>query len=101
MRILFVVFLLFMLPCPIQAQENSGAAGESATAPIKPAKTRIEVDERAGIIRFFIDGQEKATLNADGLHIQGDIDYAGTIRDVGAAGSDSPARETQENADAQ
>ena len=41
------------------------------------------VDEEAGIIRFFIDGEEKASLDATGLHVNGSITYSGTVRDIG------------------
>lgn len=61
------------------AQESPARTAEGAAA--STSATRIEVDEQAHVIRFFIEGEERGVLHADGLHINGDIDYSGTLQD--------------------
>jgi len=46
------------------------------------AKTRIEADEKAGVIRFIVEGEERAVLDADGLHVNGSIEYTGALTDT-------------------
>ena len=56
------------------AQEQKGA---------EPAdKVEIVTDEGAGAVRIVIDGREVATIDADGLHVTGDIEYTGAVRDT-------------------
>ena len=65
-----------------------------ATAPETIMKTED------GVIVFIVNGQEKARINATGLHVDGDIIYRGNITDYGhqgfaahvnnAGGSDAP-----------
>ena len=50
------------------------------------AVTRIEVDEQANIIRFFIDGEESMRLDPNGLHVRDNQTYGGMIMDVGRFG---------------
>jgi len=57
------------------------------------AETLIVVDEETGTIVFVVEGEEKARLDADGLHINGSIDYTGTIADIGP--SYHPAEESK------
>jgi hypothetical protein len=56
--------------------------------------TRIEIDQKAGAFRFIIEGQEGAVLDAAGLHVNGDIEFAGQVIDTGewnsGAGSHAP-----------
>jgi hypothetical protein len=66
------------------------AREESHPALRDAAATRIEVDEEASPIRFFIDGQERAVLNADGLHVKGNIEFPGRIIDT--EGGAAPAK---------
>lgn len=74
---LLALFLL-ALAGPAHAQQDTASVpDQSAESPA----TRIEIDEQAGVIRFVIDGEERAVLDADGFHVDGDIDYAGTITD--------------------
>ncbi|KWT91739.1 MULTISPECIES: hypothetical protein [unclassified Variovorax] len=35
-----------------------------------------------GVIVFIVDGQEKARIDAAGLHVNGDIAYSGAITDT-------------------
>lgn len=43
-----------------------------SAVPASPALagTRIEVDDRTHVIRFFIDGEQLAMLDAVGLHVE-------------------------------
>jgi hypothetical protein len=57
------------------AQDQSGT---------EPADTvEIITDQEAGAVRILIDGREVATIDADGLHVAGNIAYTGTLADTG------------------
>lgn len=56
--------------------QNWKADAQSSAAP-----TRVEADSHANAIRFFVNGKEQAVLDSDGLHINGSIDFTGTITD--------------------
>lgn len=62
--------------------------GEAVPAHAEQLPPRIELDEEAGVIRFIIDGAEAARLDAAGLHIRGNLEYGGTLKDSGPAGYD-------------
>lgn len=47
--------------------------------------TRIDVDQEAGNIRFFINGKEAARLNEEGLFVRGKISYGGVLHDRGSS----------------
>lgn len=86
MRILCFVISLFIFSFPVCAQEQP-----DSTSPVKTeaaravsATTRIEVDQDANVIRFFIDGQESVRIDAKGLHVREDIQYRGRILDIGS-----------------
>lgn len=68
------------------------AIGQAAAD--KVAATRIEADEQAGAIRFIVEGEERAVLDADGLHVNGSIDYTGKLTDTDTwqlgGGKDAP-----------
>ena len=58
-------------------------AGKAAVAaPNTKPRTRIEIDQDAAVIRFITDGQERAVLDADGLHVRGDIHFTGQVIDT-------------------
>lgn len=44
--------------------------------------TRIDADELTGTIRIVINGEERAVFDADGLHVDGNITYTGTLTDL-------------------
>lgn len=76
MRHAFLVVFFCIIAAPLaQAQEASRDDDG------KPAPTRVEIDADANVIRFFIDGHEQAVLDAEGLHVNGSIDYSGTVAD--------------------
>ena len=67
----------------VSAQEANGIdSAASALAPDNGA-TRIEVDDDSDVIRFFIDGKERAFLDETGFHVHDDIGYGGIITDYG------------------
>lgn len=79
----------------------ASAQQDAATVPDRTAATRIELDQEANAIRFFIDGEESAVLDAEGLHVRKSINYVGMITDYGRADFDNHTRHAQEDADAQ
>jgi hypothetical protein len=84
MRIIFTVLILLIFPVAVQAQEAAAIPAETETPPTALEATRIEVDQDANVIRFFIDGQEAVRIDATGLHVRENIRYGGTIKDTGA-----------------
>ena len=85
--LLFCVLAL-LAPLPATAQEapvsnGQAVAGKAAAAtPDAQPRTRIEIDQSAGVIRFITGGQERAVLDADGLHVRGDIHFTGQVIDT-------------------
>jgi len=72
-------------------------AGGSLALAEKPETARVMIvpDQKEGAVRFVIDGQEQARIDATGLHVVGDINYGGALTDTGrpqAEGQDSNAR---------
>jgi hypothetical protein len=45
-------------------------------------KAAVVVDEETGVIRFMVAGVEAVRIDAAGLHVNGDITYAGTMTDT-------------------
>ncbi|MFZ6047407.1 hypothetical protein ACFW0H_14975 [Pseudomonas sp. CR3202] len=60
-----------------------GLAGAFSIHPGKAASSDnpAAINTRDGIIRFMIDGEEQARIDAGGFHVKGDINYSGTITD--------------------
>lgn len=58
----------------------------ASTALIKKAYAASETDTvilaDRGVIRFMVDGQEQARIDAAGLHVNGDIGYSGSLADT-------------------
>jgi hypothetical protein len=74
--------ILIAIFCLIAAEAANAQQKRPDTAlPSETATTRIEVDATSNTIRFFIDGDEQAILDAGGLHVKGSIDYGGAITD--------------------
>ncbi len=46
-------------------------------------RVQIIEDEDSGVLRIVIDGKEVALIDADGIHVEGDIDFTGQITDIG------------------
>ena len=71
----------FLISAPLHSVSPAFAQEQAAQA--QPAATRIEVDEQAGVIRFFIEGEKRAALDAAGLHVNGNIEFTGQTVDIG------------------
>lgn len=66
------------------------AAGFTGAASITPGQAAPQnkvalISTEGGIIRFLIGGEEKARIDGAGLHVRGDLNYAGVITDTGLA----------------
>ncbi len=62
------------------AQDSvSTGLGQSAAEALA---TRVEANDQTGTIRIIIDGDERAVFDANGLHVNGDITYTGTLTDI-------------------
>jgi hypothetical protein len=55
----------------------------AATA--QPHSTAVVADDESGVIRFMVDGRERAWIDATGFYIHGDVTYAGALTDTGDA----------------
>ena len=75
------------------------AADHGEAIPAKPG-TRIETDDQADVIRFYVKGQLAAILDETGLHVRDDVNYAGSITDYGPSGFDAHAAGLKGHADA-
>lgn len=81
---------LLALAYLVLANEVSAAA-----APVQGDQRVVFVtDQKAGIVRFVIDGKEIARIDATGLYVHGDVACSGTITDglplrVSAEGQDA------------
>ena len=62
--------------------ENTAAA-DPAQVTVGPANsgTRILVNDKDHTVRILVDGKEILTIDADGLHVQGNVNYTGVIND--------------------
>lgn len=78
-----VAFLCFISAAAVQAQDDRllSQSSSAQNAQAGQSATRIEADTDSNVIRFFINGQEQAVLDAQGLHVNGSIAYSGTITD--------------------
>ena len=55
------------------------------TAKANNTSPAIEIDPQNRLIRFIVDGQDIAIIDAEGMHVFGDITYSGTITDIGSS----------------
>lgn len=58
---------------------NTGAVGDTTPEVFEDSKT--------GTVRFVINGKDILTIDADGIHVRGNIRYTGTV----GPGGDAPA----------
>ena len=76
MRRIFLASILFLI------SGTANAASPPAAQPQPTGQqqaTRIETDQKTGAVKIIVNGKEVARFDADGLHVQGPIDYQGTI----------------------
>jgi hypothetical protein len=81
-----VLFTVCAATTPALAASPTEAT--SALAPPAPASanppTNIIVDEKSGVVRIVINGQDKLVVDASGLHVNGSVTYSGTVADTNA-----------------
>ncbi len=46
-------------------------------------RVQIIEDEKSGVVRIVIDKKEVVLIDAKGIHVNGDIDFTGSITDIG------------------
>jgi len=65
-------------PTGIHAGPSHDSGGDSARQ-----RARIVTDEKTGTVRVEIDGKDVVTIDAGGLHVNGEIDYTTLIHTQG------------------
>jgi len=70
----------------------AGAVGFAAGASASSA-TQIVTDEAAGIVRVMVRGQEMVRIDDSGMHVRRNLEYGGTITDVGEQAFDASHEE--------
>jgi hypothetical protein len=88
-------YICFVVFCGFVGGMLGAAFRSSYDARADNISTQIVVDQQAGIIRFVIDDVEQARLDAGGLHVNGDINYTGTITDTGQHTATAEKREAR------
>ncbi len=73
-------------------------AGQSPPSPVESQQTEVLVDEETGVVRIVVESREVVRIDADGLHVTGDITYTDTITDTGHH-SERPPAEIDEGAE--
>jgi hypothetical protein len=76
------------------AESDGSAAARSQPAVPATSGKRVELlpDQKAGALRVVIDGTPVAWFDADGLHVRQNIEYGGTISDIGTEHLEKQAR---------
>ena len=69
MRAIFLASMLLLISGTANAAGPAPAATQLPTTGQQQA-TRIETDQKTGVIRFIVDGQEVARFERDGLHLR-------------------------------
>ena len=69
--------ILVHLAIPALASESSPSAGAAKAASTRP---QIITDEKTNTVRVVIGGKEVLTVDASGLHVNGNIEYTGMSR---------------------
>jgi len=76
-----------LLLIALGAAAGCGLSAKISQAQMKtsgPAATRIAIDEKEGSFTFISQGEPIARLDANGLHVVGDITYSGVTTDIAA-----------------
>lgn len=71
---LFLCMLCLAAASPVWAEE---------LAPSPSPATEVQVDEKAGMIRFVVAGKTIATIDRSGVTVEGDVRYTGATHDIG------------------
>jgi hypothetical protein len=64
-------------------------AAASSSPPSPPQRVQLIEDQNAGAVRVVVDGKDVARIDANGLHVRGDVAYGGVSLDYGGSGFDS------------
>lgn len=67
-----------------------------STSPKPDTKPQIITDEKTGTVRVLIGGREVLTIDAQGLHVRGDIEYGGLSTDYGESGFEETLKRERE-----
>lgn len=82
MRYLIAVFVLSLIAFALMIEPHLARA--SASAGGAPQRSlQIVQDDQTQSFRFVIEGEEVARLDKKGLHVRDNIEYGGTLADVG------------------
>ncbi len=87
--VLFTLVVLIFSSAPAIAED--GASPKAAitdtghAVEIGDSQTQLVVDKENNIIRIMIEGKEVGRFDKNGLHVVGDVNYTGTITDIGVA----------------
>ena len=60
----------------------STVKADTAPAPTLGKTTQVITDEKNHVVRILIDGKQVVLIDAAGMHVNGSIDYTGTMRDT-------------------
>jgi phage baseplate assembly protein gpV len=77
------LFRLFLVAACLAAFSVPAALAQDQSAAEPAKKVEIITDQEAGAVRIVIDGRGVATIDADGLHVAGNLSYTGTLTDTG------------------
>lgn len=59
---------------------------------VEPGAAAVIADERAGVVKIMIKGQEIARFDENGLQVDGDLTYSGAISDSEASNATQERR---------
>ena len=81
---IFIPALCLLPYCPAVADNaRPPPAGNAVAKPTAPAeRPQIVTDEKTGIVRVLIAGREILRIDDSGLHVKGDIEYTGQLKDA-------------------
>lgn len=79
-------FLLCALALAMTIAGPAAAEDDAVTGgPADPPATRIELDRQGQAVRIFAGGTERVTIGAEGLHVNGGIEYTAALTDLSDA----------------
>jgi hypothetical protein len=68
---------------PRQEAAQEAMGGEADRGTQKDSKPQIVTDDKNNTVRVLIGGKEVVTIDAKGLHVNGNVDHAGALMDTG------------------
>lgn len=84
-----IAIALLMMPIVLTVQRS---AAQTATSPaiVGGQAAQIVADPDAGTVDIIIQGRPVARFDATGLHVQGDLEYDGSLTDTNGAAEGKP-----------